>query len=290
MQVVFLVGGYDGVLDYFFDYVMRRKGCNIRFIAQSQLGISVNFDKDVVYFEGEKIHPDQVSGIYMRIVGPEPKSKYQDSYNINTQLLIEHVSQNYTNVINPIYAGISNNSKPYQLSILNLKELKLPETYIFANIKRNNLDKILTNHSARYIFKSVSSCRSIVTKLDRMDRERNITCPVVIQEFLGYLNIRVHVIDNKVFALAIESETSDYRYASNLKFNFIGLPKNLIQECIDINQQLRLRFSGIDLMRRKNDFYLLEVNPSPGYSVYEGYSDGRHEMSAAIYEALIGSD
>ena len=58
------------------------------------------------------------------------------------------------------------------------------------------------------------------------------------------------------------------------------LPDWLEKECVNISQQLQIPFSGIDLIKKKQSYYLLEVNPAPGYAYFD--IDG--SISRALHE------
>jgi predicted ATP-grasp superfamily ATP-dependent carboligase len=166
------------------------------------------------------------------------------------------------NVANRLIDCGSNYSKPYQLKYLQIFHLKIPEFSIMANSLQRKFDK-------RIIYKSTSFERSIVQELKKNDMDRPITSPVLFQELLEGINIRVHVLKNKVFSLEILSNKIDYRYSNTTVFNEIRLPKKIEEECIEITRQCNFIYSGIDLIKRDKYYYLLEVNPAPGFHYFE---------------------
>ena len=65
----------------------------------------------------------------------------------------------------------------------------------------------------------------------------------------------------------------DYRYG-NTTMIAETLPADIAVKCRALNSLLGLYFSGIDLIRTPEDeWYCLEVNPSPAYSYFQYKSD-----------------
>ena len=280
--MILLVGIFDGILDYFYSF-LKRNGHSCLFLDQSKIGSKIHFDSQYLYFNDQKIDSDSISGVYTRMASPNPqdKSTFQKDV-IYTQLLMDYLSNNYKNIVNPFYAGVSNNSKPFQLSVLDLRYLKVPRTYVLANTYIEQLKFNKKDHYD-YIYKSVSGSRSIVNKIEYINKK--VTLPMVVQEFLGHENIRVHVLNNKVIATSIQSKNVDYRYDKAYNCTPVKLPKTIEDECINLNMQLDLSFSGIDLIKRYSDYYLLEVNPSPAYVMFEK-SKCTYEISKELYKVL----
>tara|TARA_B100002019_G_scaffold285208_1_gene293892 strand:- start:13 stop:573 length:561 start_codon:yes stop_codon:yes gene_type:complete len=166
----------------------------------------------------------------------------------------------YTKVLNKPAAGMSNFSKPYQLQLINPRYINKP-------------NELITNHynlsaaSHKRVVKSVSSVRSIVTLYKQA--ELVSLEPVLLQEYLAGINIRVHVIGCVYVATLIKATAVDYRYAKVKTKKEVYLPGHIARECIEIAQQLDLPFAGIDLIYLHKKFWLLEVNPAPGYHYFE---------------------
>ena len=175
----------------------------------------------------------------------------------------------------------SNDSKLYQITTLAKKNIRIPKSQILAKTPLSKLQDI------RCIFKSLGSIRSIVTEYEHHLYSSTITYePVLFQELLLGENIRVHVIKNKCFATLIKSEKIDYRYDyDNRTFLDYDLPQIIKEECILIAKNMSLTFCGIDLIKYQSFYYILEVNPSPGYSFYEKNLLHK-DISTALMEAL----
>jgi glutathione synthase/RimK-type ligase-like ATP-grasp enzyme len=119
--------------------------------------------------------------------------------------------------------------------------------------------------------------RSIVRTLCEKDFERLdriLWCPTQFQRFVDGINVRVHTVGKTVFASAIVTDATDYRYAhhqgSSVMMYGIDLSEELAQRCVRLADVLGLPFAGIDLkIDPQNTAYCLEVNPSPAFSYYE---------------------
>jgi glutathione synthase/RimK-type ligase-like ATP-grasp enzyme len=148
----------------------------------------------------------------------------------------------------------------------------------------------------RVIYKSISGVRSIVQTLTDEDMERidNIRwCPTQFQAFVEGTNVRVHTVGEKVFATAIKTEATDYRYAHRQSGDHAelvpaDLSDDLAEMCVNLAEGLGLAFAGIDLkITPDNRVYCFEVNPSPAFSYYE--SQTGQPISQGVADYLSGN-
>lgn len=169
----------------------------------------------------------------------------------------------------------SNFSKPYQAQLIREYGLAVPETLITNDPE---LARDFIRRHERVIYKSISGIRSIVQMvsehdLDRLDQIR--WCPTQFQAFVDGQNVRVHVIGAEVFATAIVSDATDYRYSNqqtgtSAELTAIQLPDDVSGRCVRLAAGLGLAFAGIDLKIGNNgEVVCFEVNPCPAYSYYE---------------------
>ena len=141
------------------------------------------------------------------------------------------------------------------------------------------------------IYKSVSGVRSLVQILGEEDYERLECiqwCPTRFQVFVEGTNIRVHTVGSEVFATAIQTEATDYRYAqrqgSEVELYSIELPAELAERCARLASVLGLAFAGIALkIASHGHIYCFEVNPSPAFSYYESYTGQPIAQTVAQY-------
>jgi glutathione synthase/RimK-type ligase-like ATP-grasp enzyme len=178
-------------------------------------------------------------------------------------------------VVNRCAAMASNSSKPYQAQLIREHGFLVPETLITNDPE---LVRAFRAKHGRVIYKSISAVRSIVQVLEDEDEERLERirwCPTQFQAFVEGMNLRVHTIGGEVFATAVESEATDYRYASRqagepAALRAVELSDELTERCLQLSRSLGLEFAGIDLkITPDDDVYCFEVNPSPAFSYYE---------------------
>lgn len=194
-------------------------------------------------------------------------------------------------VINRPGAMASNISKPYQTQLIRNCDFLIPETLV-----TNDPEMVREFHSryGKVIYKSVSAVRSIVQVLNESDFERMQQirwCPTQFQAFVEGTNVRVHVVGERVFATAVESEATDYRYArrqtsEDAQLREVELSDELSERCVSLTKSLGLVFSGIDLKVTPSDeVFCFEVNPSPAFSYYESHT--AQPISAAVAYSLM---
>lgn len=251
--------------------------------------------------DGETIPLEQCTGIYLRIMDdaalPEIRDEPPESPR-RAKARAWHEALNTWceiapgRVVNRSSTMGSNASKPYQSQVIMSQGFRIPETLVTSDPEA--VAEFRARHG-RVVFKSMSGVRSIVRELDDDDLRRLDAirwCPVQFQAFVPGENVRVHVVGEEIFATAIRSEATDYRYAQRQVGEAAELvPTTLDDEsaehCVALARALDLPFAGIDLkITPEGDAYCFEVNPSPGYSYYE-QSTGQ-EISLAVARHLRG--
>jgi glutathione synthase/RimK-type ligase-like ATP-grasp enzyme len=193
-------------------------------------------------------------------------------------------------VLNRPSAMVTNNSKTFQAQLIRSHFL-VPETLVTTD--PDAAREFWRRHRA-VIYKSVSGQRSIVTRLSPTDGERleDIRwCPTQLQEHVPGRDIRVHVVDRRVFATEVLSEADDYRYASHqgaeCELRSFELPCDVAERSVALAHALDLPLAGIDLRRTPDEnWYCFEVNPSPCFSYYERNTG--QAMTAAVASLLAG--
>ena len=242
----------------------------------------------------EIVDIDEISGVFLRFMDTEfmPSAKRDGSLLTKTRSIIAALHDLIdilpAKVINPRRAMLSNFSKPYQSRLIRKAGFNIPETII-----TNDPDKagrFILDKSYAVIYKSISSERSIVKEIKQNDLDRlheiNIL-PTQFQRKIDGYDVRVHVVDDKVFATKIISQTTDYRYShlynDKPTIEEFTLPEPIERRCVDLTHNLGLVFSGIDLMITEDEAYCLEVNTSPGYSFFESNTGQRISKALAEY-------
>lgn len=248
------------------------------------------------------IRLENISGVFLRLTDPtqfpeltRPRGRWSAQSSDRTRSAIFHAALTdwletaSCPVLNRISRMASNASKPYQAQHIARAGFKIPETIVTNDPA---VVRAFVRLHKRVVFKSTSSIRSIVKELRpshmrTLDRVRLL--PTQFQRFVDGLNIRVHVVGTRVFATEIRTDATDYRYASrenrDVTLRPRRLPKDVAERCLILAQRLGLPFAGIDLIRSADDeYYCLEVNPSPAYNYYEERTGQR--ISSAVVDYL----
>jgi glutathione synthase/RimK-type ligase-like ATP-grasp enzyme len=177
-------------------------------------------------------------------------------------------------VVNTPSAMASNSSKPYQAMIIRRLGFRVPETLITTDADAAR-DFVARHESV--IYKSISSVRSIVSRVgrDQLERLEDVRwCPTQFQEFVPGTDYRVHVVGDQVFCCEIQSDASDYRYprltGTRTELRQSQLPGPCSAACQRLAQEFGLAVAGIDLRRTPDDtWYCFEVNGSPGFGYFD---------------------
>jgi RimK-like ATP-grasp domain len=252
-------------------------------------------DGDVHRLEG-------FTGIYARLMDdqslPDLEAEPPDSPRLRGcrrlhDLLVQWLEIAPARVVNRSGPMASNMSKPYQAQLLLEHGFAIPPTLI-----TNDPDEVraFIEEHGRVVYKSISGQRSIVQELGEEDLERLELirwCPVQFQAFVDGSDVRVHVLGDEVFAVAVESGATDYRYPARQGFarpqlRSVELPAETAERCIAVTESMGLAFAGIDLrLGADGRTYCFEVNPSPAFSYYESATD--QPISERLAEYLAGA-
>lgn len=272
-NVILIIGSNkDPVMNFFASKLPEQERQNYRWVNEDAFGSNIQIDDQKWYLhDGVMVEHTSVIAVWNRLLSSNnEKSKKRVSDFAN--YLLDYI---YPCVLNRPMHSMSNHAKQYQMNLLRTSRLKKIDSYILANAKLRK-----DGEKKPLIFKSMSGVRSVVQRVPGGGKTWYVKEPVLFQPCIQGLNIRVHVVGKKVIACCCVSDAVDYRYGKKTVIKPYVLPSIIEQECIGLNQQLSLFFTGIDLIREGGDYYLLEVNPAPGYAVFD--IDGR------ITEALRG--
>ncbi|MGH7969059.1 MAG: hypothetical protein ACREIC_10070, partial [Limisphaerales bacterium] len=251
--------------------------------------------------DGRHFDLDHIRAVYLRLIDHrrfpelvnEPEgSALRHRVEIFHQAFIDWSEVTDALVMNRFSRQASNSSKPYQTQIIAGMGFCVPETLITNDPEL--VEEFVRVHG-RVVYKSTSGIRSIVSDLDdaaqaRLDLIR--WCPVQFQRYVEGMDVRVHVVGPDVFATAISSAATDYRYAARqngtpAELSLYDLEADVAQRCVQLAATLELPFAGVDLrLSPDGKIYCFEVNPSPAYSYYENHTD--QPISAAVAALLSG--
>jgi hypothetical protein len=189
--------------------------------------------------------------------------------------------------VNPLGAGWCNGVRGVHYQHLRKFGLLVPD-YVVTN-NPDVAREFIARH-ADVIVKSSGHHRTVVREINELRLstiDRVTTSPCVFQVNVRGPDVRVHVVDDRCFAVRIESPETDYRYVArrNLDFSRVDVPKIIADRCVDATQSLGLQLAGIDFkVDPLGEWNCLEVNPMPGYSGYDPIVDGA--ISSALVDLL----
>jgi len=246
---------------------------------------------------------EDFEGVFLRLADvaeqPELAGLHQDHPRMVhadkvCELLLTWCDVTDARVVNRLRRMASNASKPHQLQAI-AEVFATPDTLV-TNDPSQVLD--FWEQHGRAIYKSTSGARSIVQELGDADLDRLARvahCPTQFQAYVDGVDIRVHTLaDGSAFATVIDSEATDYRYASrsggSAAMHEVTLPDDTVDACLRLAARLGLDFAGIDLRIGTDGIvYCFEVNPSPAYSAFEAETGQPIALGLARYLAGIAA-
>ncbi len=227
----------------------------------------------------------EVTGVYVRLMDHRHVPEYQrlapddherDRWDGLHDDLSAWVDVAPARVVNRSSAMASNAAKPYQGQLIARHGLLTPDT-LMTNDPEEAREFYASR--ARVVFKSASGARSIVQTMGPGDLSRLgalHACPVQFQAWVPGVDVRVHVVGSEVFATAITTTATDYRYATAqvdepARLEAHQLDADIADRCVALTADLGLEFAGIDLkITPDGEVYCFEVNPSPAYTYFSG--------------------
>lgn len=173
-------------------------------------------------------------------------------------------------LVNPPEANAQHSRKPYQLHLLLAAALPVPQ-WITTNDGAALLDWM--RRCPRAVYKPLAG-GATVRMVEQQDLsperlEQLAAAPVLFQQFIEGLSLRVYVVGEEVVAAGeIHSTHLDYRRGEDAV-----VAASLTQEessiAIFAARATGMPFAGVDLIRAGDATRVLEVNPSPMFAVFE---------------------
>jgi hypothetical protein len=249
---------------------------------------------------GTRVALQDVDGIYVRAMTPELIPEMQGATaDERARSRAAHEAMSTwcdvapVRVVNRLAAMGSNSSKPYQAQLLARHGFLIPETLVTNDVA---LVRAFVAQHGTIVYKSLSGTRSIVRWFgpgDEARLNRLAVCPVQFQRYVSGLNVRVHVIGDRVFATAVESDAVDYRYAhrdgKEMLLRAAGLEDAVAERCVKAVAELGLAFAGLDLcVTDDGEWYCFEANPSPAFTFFEAATG--QPIADTVATHLMGID
>ncbi|HMN30970.1 MAG TPA: hypothetical protein PKE45_22635 [Caldilineaceae bacterium] len=192
-------------------------------------------------------------------------------------------------VVNPPLANRSNFSKGLHSALLaTLTGWHVPRTLV-TNSPEAAADFIASCPDG-VVFKGASAVKTWATLYDPKLHHGQLAylpdCPTLFQERIAGPDIRVHVVDDQLFAELIESTELDYRSCRKNTYQAVALPPEIVSGCLRLRKTLMAPFLGIDFKidHISGQWYVLEANSMPCYQGYDRRAGGM--ISRALAEWL----
>ncbi|CAH1204118.1 hypothetical protein PAECIP111893_02145 [Paenibacillus plantiphilus] len=172
-------------------------------------------------------------------------------------------------LINPVDTLLLHFAKPYQVEMLRMAGIPVPDTLVTGN----GDDVLSFSRDRDVIYKPVAGgahCHLLKEADKQPERLKTLKyAPAMFQEYVPGKDIRVFVLDGRILgAFELEGEGVDYR-AGQASVTPISISETVAELCIRACRTVGLLFSGVDLkMREDGSFVMLECNPSP---MFEGF-------------------
>jgi hypothetical protein len=189
-------------------------------------------------------------------------------------------------VINRSQAGRHNGSKPLHESILRDLGFSVPPSLTTCDL--SEIRAFLRAGPA--ISKTICGVRAEAVEVSERDFDEfePPSGPVHLQRLITGYDVRVHVIGNLYVAQEIKTIAVDYRSVDEMhKLEVFELDSNFAKRLVVASKSLGLELSGWDFkVDALGRFWCLEVNPMPGYGIYDKHCDGK--ISRCLLDHLSG--
>lgn len=171
--------------------------------------------------------------------------------------------------------------KPYQWSVAQEVGLKIPETLVTTNPEKA---RAFIQSNRRTVFKpflaAIQTWREtrLIEPSDMQKLDLVRYAPVLFQEYIEGVDLRITVVGNKVFAAEIDAQKTRYPFDMRMvigeaKIKAVQLPSALTEQLLKLQRRLGLEYGAIDMRRTKEgDYYFFEVNPAGQWLFVEQYT------------------
>lgn len=203
--------------------------------------------------------------------------------------------------LNSPFSILRAEDKPRQLAVARRIGLRIPGTLVtnaFDAAKSFFTDGPMIAKPLRHALIDDGEAGSVVftsrvAAFEASDAEAVRRAPMILQREVAKLSdVRVLVIDNRVFATRILSQAHDETEVDwrkgvrlDLEHQSFDLPPDIFSACIAVTRDLGLRFAAIDLIEDgEGVFWFLEANPNGQWAWIEQRTGA--PVTAAIVDAL----
>ncbi len=191
--------------------------------------------------------------------------------------------------VNPPAAVHHHQYKVNQLKLVSDLDVQIPETLVTNSPEA--LLRFLERCVGEVIAKPLIGL-GLIHKIATEDLQpdglmRLSNLPVLFQEYIPGVDIRVHVVGDQLFASEIHSDTINYKTDQATRLVPITLPDVIAEKTRAIAACLNLELAGIDWRRTpEGDYVFFEANPSPKFLIFEDQC--QQPITAALVDLLLG--
>ncbi len=248
---------------------------NVDYINNYKISCGKNFEWSIVCNEWDDIlYRNDVFSIYYRkprfpdLSAYEPEYRNMINYDILT--LINGIVDSFDGKVltKPSILRKCEN-KVFQLIYAVKNDILIPTSFI-----GNDNETMKGIADKKTIIKPVSTgkvyredeCEIYQTSYFEDFEEDISLTPVYVQEYIKKsFEVRITIIDGKIFPIKIESEDKvDWRRECNRnKYSIIDVPEDILRKSLKILEDFRLAFGAFDyIVNEKKEWVFLEVNPN----------------------------
>lgn len=297
-MTICVVGDTADLSSVYLAWAARRSGHRVLELDEQMLGRTwtFTFSDDAtsdgrLEIESGHIPFDDVKGIFARF-RPDPEAPpgveldamalqlLRAERRFGLYQLLDHLP---CPVANRPSAGRANGSKPFQMArVLEPAGFQVPR-WLVTNDPATLVDFLNTVDGAA-IYKAVSGLRSRVRRVDRQLQERMEagTTPVLVQEYIGGVDVRVHVVAGECFGTEVRGAGVDYRFDGHHSYRERDVPADIGVSCTAVTVAEGLLLAGFDFrVDAAGSWFCLEVNPMPSFIPYQW------ETGQPIAEAVL---
>lgn len=216
------------------------------------------------------------------------------SKNEYSSLLYGSVSSLNIPIINNPYAETFANRKPYQLSVAHNLCLTIPETIISND--PSAIKKFWSENDQNCIYKTLTPMSGQMLETRRLtepdfaelDKVRH--APIIVQEAITGLDIRINVIGSQVFGASVKTNIKeselDWRIDPSVKWEKHDIDRKLQDTLCLFVKNLGLYYGCIDMRLTPNGNYIFfEINPSGQFLFIE--IDTEQPLSNSMAQLLM---
>ena len=175
--------------------------------------------------------------------------------------------------VNPRAADDAAHHKPYQWTVAQEVGLKIPRTLVTSDPQaaRRFIDKVGVGRTVFKAFLATMSAWRETRLVEHDDLERLELvryAPVIFQEYIEGVDLRITIVGNSVFAAEIDAQKTSYPVDMRMVVGEsvlrpVKLPREIQQGLLKLQRRLGLSYGAIDMRRTKNGEYIFfEVNPA----------------------------